>query len=283
MKKKPTRHGGKLISGPIQYYLCGLCRTAEDSDKRGFGLWHYGNAGYSNILQHLMAKKHGGDIVKEYIARQRAGAVDDGLKQGKLVDPASFVFVNTVAKNIYGWADLMSNKLAWPVYWCEDDTVLRYMSPTKVCALFSSIYRRSLTNASQVDQATLLGWFDEINADTHARFAKFMKHQSGAVRPCGLMFDIWDDGKGHKYIAVFIVYDNEEFMLNKDDPGELRMGMFLLCLTPLLDPATSTGDAQIATITEALKSVGLTWETFYSLSQTTLVSFPQLLEAVIWT
>ena len=80
---------------------------------------------------------------------------------------------------------------------------------------------------------------------------KFLFNSDGTVRPFGLLLDImWNDGAGHKHLAVFICY----LIKNDDNKGEL----FLLCLTPLIDATTSDAMSKIRTISTALKGLALT-------------------------
>ena len=72
-------------------------------------------------------------------------------------------------------------------------------------------------------------------------------NSDNTVRPFGLALDMWDDGAGHKYLAVYIIYQN----LNDGKRGEI----FLLCLTPLIDPTTCDATIQIRTISIALSRV----------------------------
>ena len=73
--------------------------------------------------------------------------------------------------------------------------------------------------------------------------------------PRSLVFDMWDDEAGTKYIAVFLAEPTD---LKVDEAG---CKSFLLCLCPLDDETSADGDNQIATtITGALRGLGLTWE-----------------------
>ncbi len=66
----------------------------------------------------------------------------------------------------------------------------------------------------------------------------------------GLSFDMWDNGSGGKVIAVFL----EEQKVTSD--GSPQRTSFLLCLAPLINEATSNGDAQIEKIVDALGRIG---------------------------
>ena len=72
--------------------------------------------------------------------------------------------------------------------------------------------------------------------------------------PRSLIFNTWDDRAGTKYIAVFIAEPHD---LHEDEAGAKS---FLLCLCPLDDETSVDGDNQIATITGALRGLGLTWD-----------------------
>jgi hypothetical protein len=104
-----------------------------------------------------------------------------------------------------------------------------------------------------MDQETFKKYLFMNNEDIQSRFAAYMTLPDGSFRPYGLMFDMWDDGMGHKFIAVFIVHQSRT--------DSTKPELFLLCFTPTLDPSTSDGDSQIETIEAALDAIHFTWAT----------------------
>ena len=135
------------------------------------------------------------------------------------------------SERIFQWMDLFCKKPEIPLCWMEETDWY--------CQIPS------------IDQETLKKYMRLNSVDIEQRFhAGFFVH--GKNRPFGLVFDVWDDGSGEMLIACFIAYEH---------PESPKMPMlFLLCLTPTIDPAFSDGDAQIESIGAALRSVSLSWE-----------------------
>lgn len=219
-------------------YKCKLCKV----DK--FVTCHVSKSGYGKLMQHLNGPH--GKGWQHYVCRINKGINPHIAQQdlSELLDPYS--------TNVYNWMNLMA-KLDIPFAWTSDKT---FLNQSKFKSIDDETLQKHMINTGLLIEKNF--------AENVIRYTKGVN--IGKVKPFGAMLDMWDDGAGRKDLAVWIVWPNENYKPDEEDTDHdgvvkvLPHKAHLLCLTPLLDMSTSSGDSQIATITEALLRVGLTWE-----------------------
>jgi tetrahydrodipicolinate N-succinyltransferase len=151
-------------------WVCKFCGEEKTCERKKHGP--------NNLACHVKSQ-HENDY-KEFIMEAKAAANKKTLVQKTLST------IDHKVLNIYHWMDWMTTKDA-PFRWSECAVTLKY------------------TKLDKVDHKTLTKYFVKMAARVEQKIAvRFVDEETGDTRPCVILFDMWDDGSGTKYLAVFL-------------------------------------------------------------------------------